>query len=173
MLGLDILAAAAAAAPPFDADTATRAYLDTLSGAAGKTFTAITSIYRLLKFAKAKRILFLVDTKNLGEQAEQEFRLYKPQDDNRLFTELYGVTRLSSSFIPGDSQVYISTIQRLYSILKGSELDERDEEESPESKGWRFDSAFTLISVINGSKLKKESRGELSTSLSFQAYAEH
>jgi type I restriction enzyme R subunit len=102
----------------------------------GKTFTAITAIYRLLKFAKVKRVLFLVDTKNLGEQAEQEFKLYKPQDDNRLFTELYGVTRLTSSYIPGDSQVYISTIQRLYSILKGDELDERDEEESPESKGW-------------------------------------
>ena len=35
----------------------------------GKTFTAITSIYRLLKFARAKRILFLVNTRNLGEQA--------------------------------------------------------------------------------------------------------
>jgi type I restriction enzyme R subunit len=66
----------------------------------GKTFTAITSIYRLLKFTKAKRILFLVDTKNLGEQAEQEFRRYVPQDDNRLFPELYGVTRLTSSLFP-------------------------------------------------------------------------
>ncbi|MBL7796734.1 MAG: DEAD/DEAH box helicase family protein [Saprospiraceae bacterium] len=100
----------------------------------GKTFTAITFIYRLLKFAKAKRVLFLVDTKNLGEQAEQEFRRYEPQDDNRLFPELYGVTRLGSSFIPGDSQVYISTIQRLYSILKGEELDERNEEENPNEK---------------------------------------
>src|ERR1035437_3495090 len=97
----------------------------------GKTFTAITSIYRLLKFAKAKRILFLVDTKNLGEQAEGEFRSYIANDDNRLFTELYGVTRLSSSFIPNDSQVYISTIQRMYSILKGTELDESAEEENP------------------------------------------
>ena len=100
----------------------------------GKTFTAITFIYRLLKFARAKRVLFLVDTRNLGEQAEQEFKRYEPQDDNRLFPELYGVTRLSSSFIPGDSQVYISTIQRLYSILKGTELDERDEEENPNEK---------------------------------------
>ena len=103
----------------------------------GKTFTAITSIYRLLKFAKAKRILFLVNTKNLGEQAEQEFKKFEPQDDNRLFPELYGVTRLSSSFIPHDSQVYISTIQRLYSILKGTELDERDEEENPGEKTWK------------------------------------
>ena len=83
----------------------------------GKTFTAITFVYRLLKYAKAKRILFLVDTKNLGEQAEQEFMAYVPNDDNRKFTELYGVTRLKSSSIPNDSQVYISTIQRMYSIL--------------------------------------------------------
>jgi type I restriction enzyme R subunit len=101
----------------------------------GKTFTAITFIYRLLKFAKAKRILFLVDTKNLGEQAETEFKKYQPQDDNRLFPELYGVTRLSSSFVPPDSEVYISTIQRLYSVLKGTPLDEQDEEENPNEPG--------------------------------------
>ncbi len=97
----------------------------------GKTFTAITFVYRLLKYAKAKRILFLVDTKNLGEQAEGEFRSFIANDDNRLFTELYGVTRLNSSFIPNDSQVYISTIQRMYSILKETELDESAELENP------------------------------------------
>ncbi|MDI3322008.1 DEAD/DEAH box helicase family protein [Pinibacter soli] len=97
----------------------------------GKTFTAITFVYRLLKYAKAKRILFLVDTKNLGEQAEQEFMAFVPNDDNRKFTELYGVTRLKSSFIPADNQVYISTIQRMYSILKGTEMDESAEEENP------------------------------------------
>ncbi len=97
----------------------------------GKTFTAITAVYRLLKYAKAKRILFLVDTKNLGEQAEGEFRSYTASEDNRLFTELYGVTRLNSSFIPNDSQVYISTIQRMYSILKETELDESAELENP------------------------------------------
>ncbi len=98
---------------------------------AGKTFTAITSVYRLLKFSKTNRVLFLVDTKNLGEQAEQEFIAYQPTDDNRKFTELYNVTRLRSKFIPQDSQVYISTIQRLYSILKGEELDESLEEINP------------------------------------------
>ena len=97
----------------------------------GKTFTAITSVYRLLTYAKAKRILFLVDTKNLGEQAEQEFMAYVPNDDNRKFTELYGVQRLKSTFVPTDNQVYISTIQRLYSILKGEELDEKAEETNP------------------------------------------
>ncbi len=100
----------------------------------GKTFTAITFIYRLLKYTNAKRILFLVDTKNLGEQAEQEFMSYLPNDSNELFTKLYGVYRLKSSFIPTDNHVYISTIQRLYSILKGTELEESAEEENPNER---------------------------------------
>lgn len=97
----------------------------------GKTFTAITTIYRLLKHAGAKRILFLVDTKNLGEQAEQEFMQYTPTDDNRKFTELYPVQRLQSNYIAPDNKVCISTIQRLYSMMKGEELDESVEEENP------------------------------------------
>jgi len=102
----------------------------------GKTFTAITAIYRLLTYAKAKRVLFLVDTKNLGEQAEQEFMAYVPNDDNRKFSELYGVHRFKSNFIPTDNQVYISTIQRLYSILKEEELDEKAEEINPGEIRW-------------------------------------
>ncbi len=97
---------------------------------AGKTFTAITAVYRLLKFTGVNRVLFLVDTKGLGEQAEREFLAYRPNDDNRSFFELYGVRRLKSSFIPSDAQVCISTIQRMYSILRGEELDDSAEQES-------------------------------------------
>ncbi len=107
-----------------------RALIQMATGA-GKTYTAITSVYRLLKFAGAKRVLFLVDTRNLGEQAEQEFMSYLPPDDNRKFSELYNVHRLTSSYIPTDSQVIISTIQRLYSILKGEELDPEAETVNP------------------------------------------
>jgi type I restriction enzyme, R subunit len=98
---------------------------------AGKTFTACTFVYRLLKHSDAHRILFLVDTRNLGEQAEQEFLKYQPTDDNRKFTELYNVQRLSSGYIASDSHVCISTIQRLYSILKSEDLDESAEEANP------------------------------------------
>src|SRR5690606_27956677 len=96
-----------------------------------KTYTAITSVYRLLKYADAKRVLFLVDTKNLGEQAEQEFMAYLPNDDNRKFTELYNVQRLKSGHIAKDSQVCISTIQRMYSLLKDEPLDEAAEQTNP------------------------------------------
>jgi len=110
-----------------------RALIQMATGS-GKTYTAITFIYRLLKYSNARKILFLVDTKNLGEQAEQEFMSYLPNDDNRKFTELYGVHRLKSRYIPDDNHVYISTIQRLYAILKGQDLDESAEEENPNEK---------------------------------------
>lgn len=97
---------------------------------AGKTFTAITAAYRLLKYGKMNRILFLVDTKSLGEQAEREFLAYRPTDDPRSFSQIYGVRRLKSSYIPDGVQVCISTIQRMYSILKGEELDESTEQTS-------------------------------------------
>ena len=111
-------------------DDRPRALIQMATGS-GKTYTAITSIYRLLKHADARRILFLVDTKNLGEQAEQEFMAYMPSDDNRKFTELYNVQRLKSSFVAKDSQVCISTIQRMYSLLKDQEMDEAAEEINP------------------------------------------
>jgi len=102
----------------------------------GKTFTAATFVYRLLKHTEAKRVLFLVDTKNLGEQAEQEFMTFQPNDINRKFTELYNIQRLSSSYISSDSHVCISTVQRLYSILKGEELDESVELDNPNESSW-------------------------------------
>lgn len=108
-----------------------RALIQMATGA-GKTYTSITAIYRLLKYADAKRVLFLVDTKNLGEQAEQEFMAYTPSDCNDLFTRLYNVQRLKSSYIADSTHVCISTIQRLYAILKGEELDEAAEEINPE-----------------------------------------
>lgn len=109
------------------ADNRPRVLVQMATGA-GKTFTAITSAYRLLKYGKMKRILFLVDTKGLGEQAEREFLAYTPNDDPRSFSQIYGVRRLKSSYMPNDVQICISTIQRMYSILKEEELDESAEE---------------------------------------------
>jgi type I restriction enzyme R subunit len=106
-----------------------RALIHMATGA-GKTFTAITAVYRLLKFGGAKRILFLVDTRNLGKQAHQEFMAYTPPDDARKFTELYNVQRLASPSIDPHAQVCISTIQRMYAILSGEPIEEAAEEVS-------------------------------------------
>jgi len=109
------------------ADNRPKALVQMATGA-GKTFTAITAAYRLLKYGKMNRILFLVDTKGLGEQAEREFLAYRPTDDPRPFSQIYGVHRLKSSYIPDGVQICISTIQRMHSILKGEELNESAEE---------------------------------------------
>jgi len=112
-----------------------RALIQMATGS-GKTIMAITSVYRLIKYAGARRVLFLVDRSNLGKQAEDEFVNYRTPDDNRKFTELYNVQRLTSNTIGSSTKVVISTIQRMYSMLKGEpEFDPALEEESLYSKG--------------------------------------
>lgn len=92
----------------------------------GKTYTACNISYRLLQYAKAKRILFLVDRKSLGTQTLSEYNNFKI--NNRAFSELFIVNHITQNTIPTDSQVVIMTIQRLYSILTGKALSEEDEE---------------------------------------------
>jgi type I restriction enzyme R subunit len=96
----------------------------------GKTYTAVSFIYWLIKIAGAKRILFLVDRKNLGEQTEKEFQQYVTPDDGRKFTELYNVQLLSSNTIAPVNKVCITTIQRLYSMLRGDAEFEAENEET-------------------------------------------
>ncbi len=112
-----------------------RALIQMATGS-GKTYTAVSAAYRLLKFGGAKRVLFLVDRGNLGKQAEDEFANYTPTDDPRKFPTLYTVQRLKSNSINPAAKVVITTIQRLYSMLKGeAEFDAENEE------GSGFDSA--------------------------------
>jgi type I restriction enzyme R subunit len=99
-----------------------RALIQMATGS-GKTFTAVTFVYRIIKFAKAKRVLFLVDRRTLGRQTRGEFAQYITPDDGRKFTELYNVQLLSSNVIDPVSKVCITTIQRLFSMLKGQEID--------------------------------------------------
>jgi type I restriction enzyme, R subunit len=65
-------------------DDRPRALIQMATGS-GKTMLAITSIYRLIKFGGARRVLFLVDRTNLGNQAEKEFEGYRTPDDHRKF----------------------------------------------------------------------------------------
>ena len=106
-----------------------RALIQMASGS-GKTFTAVTEAYRLIKYAGASRILFLVDRNNLGKQTLREFQNYATPDDGRKFTEIYNVQRLTSKNIDDVSRVCITTIQRLYAILRNQDFAEENEESS-------------------------------------------
>src|SRR5215213_2731245 len=95
-----------------------RALMQMATGS-GKTFTAVTNSYRLIKYAKAKRILFLVDRNTLARQTKREFEQYNTPDDGRKFTQLYNAQHLQSNTLDLSSKVCITTIQRLYSMLRG------------------------------------------------------
>jgi type I restriction enzyme R subunit len=117
------------------ADAHPRALIQMATGS-GKTFTAVNICYRLLKFANAKRVLFLVDRDNLAKQTENEFINFEPTDDPRKFPDIYTLQRLKRNAINDATKVVVTTIQRLYSMLKGeAEFDAANEE------GSAFDSA--------------------------------
>ncbi len=107
-----------------------RALIQMATGS-GKTFTAVNFTYRLVKFAKARRVLFLVDRGNLGEQTQKEFQQFVTPDDGRKFTELYNVQHLKSNRLDPVARVTISTIQRLFSMLKGEEAPPEDLDDLP------------------------------------------
>jgi type I restriction enzyme R subunit len=98
-----------------------RALIQMATGA-GKTYTACAFTYRLIKYAGARRVLFLVDRANLGRQATAEFQQFVTFDTARKFTELYNVQHLASNQLDSVSRVSVCTIQRLYSMLRGEEL---------------------------------------------------
>lgn len=120
-----------------------RALIQMATGS-GKTFTAISIIYRLIKFAGAKRVLFLVDRGNLGKQTLKEFQQYVSPYNNYKFSEEFIVQRLASNTIDTTARVCICTIQRLYSMLRGQELSEEAEDESPEGLGSLFKEVLPL-----------------------------
>ncbi|MGH3086489.1 MAG: type I restriction-modification enzyme R subunit C-terminal domain-containing protein [Rubrobacteraceae bacterium] len=111
------------------AENRPRALIQMATGS-GKTYTAVSAVYRLIKHAGARRVLFLVDRANLGRQTLKEFQQYATPDDGRKFTELYNVTQLAGRNVDPVNKVCISTIQRMFSILRGEEMDEELDESS-------------------------------------------
>ncbi|NWG39498.1 MAG: DEAD/DEAH box helicase family protein, partial [Hydrogenophilaceae bacterium] len=114
-----------------------RALIQMATGS-GKTFTSISFIYRLIKFAGARRILFLVDRGNLAEQTLKEFQQYVSPYNNFKFSEEYIVQRLQGNQIDTTARVCICTLQRMYSMLKGRDLPADLEEESVDQLGKLF-----------------------------------
>ncbi|MGR9037459.1 MAG: DEAD/DEAH box helicase family protein [Gammaproteobacteria bacterium] len=104
--------------------------LQQMATGSGKPYTAVTQVYRLAKFARIKRALFLVDRGNLGTNAKDEFEQFVIPHDGRKFTQHYNVNILGRAGIPDAAKVTISTVQRMYSHLTGQELDDEADEHS-------------------------------------------
>lgn len=103
-----------------------------LATGAGKTYTACLAAYRMLAYTPMRRVLFLVDRNNLGKQAEGEFGTFRLTENGDAFNTIFTVNRLRSSSIPSDSNVIISTIQRLFSFLKGEDIEDNEDDDENE-----------------------------------------
>ena len=103
-----------------------------LATGAGKTYTACLAAYRMLSYTPMRRVLFLVDRNNLGKQAEGEFGTFRLTENGEAFNTIFTVNRLRSSSIPSDNNVVISTIQRLFSFLKGETIEDNDDDDENE-----------------------------------------
>ncbi len=129
------------------AENRPRALIQMATGS-GKTYMAVSSVYRLIKYGKAQRVLFLVDRSNLGKQALNEFQQFVTPDDGRKFTDLYNVQLLVDNQLDPVADVCITTIQRLYSMLTGQ----------PEPEGLTDDASLFEREEENGEKPPKEVR---------------
>lgn len=103
-----------------------------LATGAGKTYTSCLAAYRMLSYTPMRRVLFLVDRNNLGKQAEGEFGTFRLTENGEAFSTIFTVNRLRSSSIPSDSNVLISTIQRLFSFLKGDAIEDNEDDDENE-----------------------------------------
>ena len=103
-----------------------------LATGAGKTYTACLAAYRMLSYTPMRRVLFLVDRNNLGKQAENEFGTFRLTENGDAFNTIFTVNRLRSSSIPSDSNVVISTIQRLFSYMKGEDIEDSEDDDDNE-----------------------------------------
>lgn len=108
-----------------------RALIQMATGS-GKTFTAISAIYRLIKFGGARRVLFLVDRGNLARQTKKEFDAWASPHNAYKFGEEFIVQHLQGNQLDKNARVVICTIQRMFSMLKGKDLPIDADEESTE-----------------------------------------
>lgn len=118
-----------------------RKMLVAMATGTGKTFTAVSSIYRLLKSGTAKRVLFLVDRKALAAQTAISFAAFQTPAGNK-FNQEYEVysqrfkkedlegEKFDVSVLPNEyltkpdatkTFVYVCTIQRMAINLLGKD----------------------------------------------------
>lgn len=124
-----------------------------LATGAGKTYTACLTAYRMLSYTPAKRVLFLVDRNNLGKQAADEFGTFRLTETGDSFSSIFGVERMKSAQFDQDSNVIISTIQRLFSVLTGQNLIDTDDNEEDDDFDTNDEDDQTVI-TLNSQELK-------------------
>lgn len=127
--------------------------LAVLATGAGKTYLACLASYRLLNYTSTKRVLFLVDRNNLARQTESEFSLFDRTEHKQPMSNLYQIKRLKKES-DIDSDIVISTIQKLFAVLTGQQLSEGNEDAEDEDAKKNEDKANEEPAIQLGDDLK-------------------
>src|SRR3546814_20417017 len=85
----------------------------------------------------------MVDRNKLGDQTLREVQGDQPTGATNRFTDTYIDQHIHGHRIDPDAKVVFTTIQRLYSMLRGDELPEEEEEASGFEK-WQGDNGEPL-----------------------------
>ncbi len=86
----------------------------------GKTRTIIGLIYRLLKAERFRRMLFLVDRKALGTQAQDAFN-EAPLEQNLPLSKIYNIAELGDMAAEAETRVQVTTVQAMVKRVFGSD----------------------------------------------------
>ncbi len=89
-----------------------QAILLAMATGTGKTRTAVSAIYRLLKAKRFRRVLFVVDRSELGRQAYGTFTSLQ-MEGMQTFAEIYEVQSLGPDSVADTTKVHIATVQSL------------------------------------------------------------
>ena len=126
-----------------------------LATGSGKTYLACLATYRLLNYTQTGRVLFLADRNNLARQAETEFKLFDRTEKQQSLNDLYTIDRLTKKE-KINSDIVISTIQKLFAVLTGQQIDDIDEDEE-DDKSCNFDEKNeTEVELGNNLKLSPD-----------------
>ena len=127
--------------------------LAVLATGSGKTYLACLASYRLLNYTSTNRVLFLVDRNNLARQTESEFSLFDRTEKQQPMSSLYQIKRLRhESDI--DSEIVISTIQKLFAVLTGQQLSDGNEDaEDDDAKKMEYKSNEEAVQLGDDLKL--------------------
>lgn len=93
----------------------------------GKTRTAISLMYRLIKNKRARRILYLVDRQSLAKQTANALKDNKV--GSQAVSSIYGVKEFTDKIPDGTTRIQISTVQGMIKrLFSGSEYSEDNKE---------------------------------------------
>ena len=136
-----------------------RCLLDLATGS-GKTFTACMLSYRAITYTPVERILYLVDRNNLGKQTEDAFKSFKLTESGQTFTSIYSVLRLKKAEEAKNTNVCISTIQRLFAVLTGQNFTDSDDDADDQNEDETFfneeDDEGSVVELGDDVKLPKD-----------------